>query len=165
MSVGDAIAAFREETNTSQRELAHELHFHPTMISKVESGERKWPEAHDAKLAGLSWKMALILADERTGGYISNILGDRPNLDLHPAALKDCLMREMDELRVALEELIMARHLDPEKRKEQAGRLWQEIRDVEEKGSVLRGVLEDEFGLNRKELIQKHEQEVKRGER
>jgi transcriptional regulator with XRE-family HTH domain len=165
MAISDAIAEYMHETGLKQREIAEQLHFDRSMVSKIISGERKWPEAHDAQLAGLSWKLALVIADERTGGYISNILDDIPNLDLHPAALKDVLLKELQEAENALEELILAKHIDPKKRKEAAERVWNEIRDVMEKGLVLQGVIEEEFGLDRDRLIKKHELEVKEGKR
>ena len=165
MAIGDTIESFRREAGITQSELAKRLHFDRSMISRIESGERAWPEAHDAKLAGMSWKLALKLAEERTGGYISYLLDDVPNLDLHPAALKDLLLKELRELCSALEATVMAKHVDPEKRREQAERIWMEMRDVQSVAAVLQGVIEEEFGLDRKRLIQKHEQEVKRGER
>ncbi|PDO11598.1 MAG: transcriptional regulator [Candidatus Reconcilbacillus cellulovorans] len=165
MAIGDAIEAFRRESGMSQAELAKHLHFDRSMISRIENGERAWPEAHDAKLASMSWKLALKLAEERTGGYISNMLDDVPNLDLHPAALKDLLLKELRELYAVLEGTALARHVDPEKKREQAERIWMEMRDVQAVAAVLQGVIEEEFGLDRKRLIQKYDMEVKRGER
>ncbi|WP_088832608.1 helix-turn-helix domain-containing protein [Paenibacillus tyrfis] len=165
MSIGEAIGTYRSEDKITQRELANKLNMDRSLISKIETGERSWPEAYDAKLASLDWKLALKLADERTGGFISNILDDVPNLDLHPAALKDVLLKDLDDLEHALEGLVLAKHIDPVKRRESAERVWQEIRDVMEKAAVLQGVLEEEFGLDRRRLAKKHEMEVKRGER
>lgn len=165
LAISDAIEEYRKENRKTQKQLASELHFDRSMISKIETGERNWPETHDAHLASLNWKLALKLADERTGGYISNLLEDVPNLDLHPAALKESLLKELHEAEQALEALMMARHIPPEKRKASAEKVWNEVSDVIEKANVLRGVLEEEFSLDRKRLIQQHEQEVKRGER
>ncbi|KEQ25548.1 helix-turn-helix domain-containing protein [Paenibacillus tyrfis] len=165
MSIGEAIGTYRSEDKITQRELASKLNMDRSLISKIETGEREWPEAHDAKLASLNYKLAIKLADERTGGYFSNILDDVPNLDLHPAALKDVLLKDLDDLEHALEGLTLAKHIDPVKRRESAERVWHEIRDVIEKAAVLQGVLEEEFGLDRRRLAKKHEMEVKRGER
>lgn len=165
MAIGDEIGTYRREQNLSQRELAQQLNFDRSMVSKIESGERKWPEAHDAQLAGLNWRLALKVADERTGGYISFLLEDVPNLDLHPAALKEVLLIELQEATSALEELRMAKHLDPQKRKQAAECVWHELRDVIEKGLILQGVIEEVFELDSKGLIKKHELQLKRGER
>lgn len=165
MSLGDVIHEFRISKNLSQKNLAQQIPIDPTVLSRIEKGERELPTSYDAAVAGLNWKLALAIADERTGGFISNILDDVPNLDLHPAALKDVLLKELEEAETALEGLVVAKHIDPEKRRESAERVWQEMRDVIEKAVVLQGVLEEEFGLDRKRLSQKHEMEVKRGER
>lgn len=165
MAIGEAIESFRKESGLTQQEIADRLFVDRSFISKVEKGKNKWPESQDANLSSLSWKLALKLADERTGGFISNILEDLPNLDLHPAALKDVLLKELSEAEIALGELILARHIDPKKRKASAEKVWNEVRDVIEKATVLQGVLEEEFQLDRRRLIQKHELEVKQGER
>lgn len=165
MAIVDAMINYVDGANVSQKKLADDLHFDKSMITKIKNGERKWPEAHDSKLASLNWKLALSIADERTGGYISNILEDIPNLDLHPAAMKELLLKDLHEAQQSLEALMMGRHIPPEKRKEGAEKVWNEVTDVIEKANVLRGVLEEEFGLDRKRLIRQHEQEVKRGER
>ncbi len=165
MAIGDAIHQYRNTMNISQSELAEKLHFDRSMISKIETGDRPWPEAHDSKLARLNWKLALQIADERTGGYISYLLDDVPDLDMHPAALKDLLIKELDEAVEALGGLVMARHIDPATRREQAEKVWQEISDVISKGNIMRGVLEEEFGLDREQLIKKHDAEVRKGER
>ncbi|MBP2117082.1 XRE family transcriptional regulator [Cohnella lubricantis] len=119
----------------------------------------------DQVLARKNWRIALEIMDERTGGYISNILHDLPNLDLHPAALKDVLLKEAEELMASLGGLVLARHIDPNKRKEIAEQVYHEIRDVVEKGVVMLGVIEEEFGLDRERLILKHEMQIKNGER
>ncbi|MFH5187019.1 helix-turn-helix transcriptional regulator [Paenibacillus sp. TAB 01] len=165
MSLGEAIHEYRISNNLSQKALSEKLPIDRTVLSRIENGERELAASYDSVVAGLSWKLALAIADERTGGFISNILDDVPNLDLHPAALKDVLLKELGEAEAALEGLVVAKHIDPEKRRESAERVWQEMRDVIEKAVVLQGVLEEEFGLDRKRLAQKHEMEVKRGER
>ncbi|MCZ8520159.1 MULTISPECIES: helix-turn-helix domain-containing protein [Paenibacillus] len=165
MSIGQAIHDYRKSNRLTQDELAKQLPMDRTTLAKVESGSRELPPALEPVLARMCWKFALKIADERTGGFISNILDDLPNLDLHPAALKDVLLKEINELEQALGGLAMAKHIDPTKRKESAERVWQEMRDVMEKAVVLQGVLEEEFGIDRKSMIAKHEAEVKRGER
>lgn len=165
LGIGDAITAYRIESNITQAQLAAHLHFDRSMLSKVENGQRKWPEEHDAKLSGLSWKLALQIADERSGGFISNILNEVPNLDLHPAALKDVLLKEIEDAKTALEGLLMAKHLDPAKRAESAKKVWHELRDVIEVAVVMQGVVEEEFRLDRRELIKQHERQLKNGER
>lgn len=164
MAISDAIQSFLAETGMSHRELAEKLHFDRSFITKVKNGERKWPEAHDAKLARLSWKLALHLADERTGGFISNVLRLIPNMDLHPSAMKETLLRELHEAIDHLEELRMARHHDREKLREQAETVWLEIKDVIDKGLIMLGVIEEEFELDRERLIQRHKMRVKENE-
>ncbi len=165
MSIGEAIQGYRKENNLTQRELSIMLPIDRTVLSKVESGNKQCPPSIETILSGYSWKLALKIADERTGGYISNLLEDVPNLDLHPAALKDLLQKDLEELETALEALVVAKHMDPEKRKQSAEKVWNEMRDVVEKAIILQGVIEEEFGLDRKQLIALHEHEVKRGER
>jgi transcriptional regulator with XRE-family HTH domain len=165
MPISDTIAKHLEETGMSQRELAEKLYVDRSFISRVKNGERKWPESLDVNLARVSWRLALHLADERTGGYISYILEDVPNLDLHPAALKELLLKELQEAGGILEEIRMARHIDPEKRKEKAKQVWHEVTDVMEVASVFRGVIEEEFELDRDRLVREHEMQRKKGER
>ncbi|UKS29943.1 helix-turn-helix domain-containing protein [Paenibacillus sp. HWE-109] len=150
IAIGQAIQAFRREKNLTQEELANRIPIDRTALARIESGERPLPSGFDSVVSSLSWKLALEIADARTGGYISNILEDVPNLDLHPAALKDLLLKQLAEAGTALERLSMSKHISPEKRKESAKKVWQEIRDVIETGNVMQGVLEDEFGLERK---------------
>lgn len=165
IAIGKAIQAFRREKNLTQEELANQIPIDRTTLARIENGERPLPSGFDTVVSGLSWKLALEIADERTGGYISNILEDVPNLDLHPAALKDLLLKQLAEAGTALERLSMSKHISPGKRKESAEKVWQEIRDVIETANVMQGVLEDEFGLDRKRMIQKHEMEIKKGDR
>ncbi|MGQ7886820.1 helix-turn-helix domain-containing protein [Paenibacillus sp. WC2504] len=165
IAIGKAIQEFRREKNLTQEELANQIPIDRTTLARIENGERPLPSGFDTVVSGLSWKIALEIANERTGGYISNILVDVPNLDLHPAALKDLLLKQLAEAGTALERLSMSKHISSEKRKESAERVWQEIRDVIETANVMQGVLEDEFGLDRKRMIQKHELEIKKGDR
>ena len=165
MNIGEKLLEYRKERNVSQREIAQELHIDRSLVSRIETGSYKPPQHHEPNIARLNWKLALAIIDERSGGYISNILDEVPNLDLHPAALKDLLLKELDEAEEALEGLILARHIDPEKRKQAAEKTWHEIRDVIEKAIIMQGVLEEEFKLDAKRLRLVHEQELKRGER
>jgi transcriptional regulator with XRE-family HTH domain len=165
MSIGDFIRQYRKEKNITQGELAAQLNFERSMMSKVESGARKWPESSDAKLASINWRFTLWLADERTGGFISNLLKLVPNFDLHPSALKELLLKELKEGIQALGEIIFVRHICQKKRKEAAEKVWFELKDVVDKGVIMMGVLEEEFGLDREALIKKHEHQVRQGER
>ncbi|WP_077616818.1 helix-turn-helix domain-containing protein [Caenibacillus caldisaponilyticus] len=165
MNIGEKLLEYRRERNVSQREIAQELHIDRSLVSRIESGNYPLPKHHDPNIARLNWKLALTIIDERSGGYISNILDEVPTLDLHPAALKEILLKELDEAERALGELILARHIDPERRKQSAEKVWHEIRDVIEKALVMQGVLEEEFQLDSRRLRLVHEQELKRGER
>lgn len=164
MRIGEAIREYRNERGISQREVADALFVDRSLIAKVENG-LPIAEHHEPKIARLSWKLALAIIDERSGGYISNLLEEMPNLDLHPAALKDLLMKELEEAEQALGGLLLARHIDPQKRKDAAEKTWAEIRDVIQKALVMQGVLEEEFNLDRDRLIKKHDMEVKEGKR
>jgi len=150
LSIGESLLAYRTEKKLSQQEIADELHIDRSLISKLENGKEKIAEHHEPNFAKLNWRIALTIIDEKSGGYISNILDEVPNLDLHPAALKDLLLKELDEAEEALEGLILARHLDPVKRKQTAEKTWHEIRDVIENALIMQGVLEEEFGLDSK---------------
>jgi transcriptional regulator with XRE-family HTH domain len=165
MSLGEAIREHRTSLNMSQEQYAALIPIERSVLSRLETNERSCPPEYEVKLASMSWRLALQIANERTGGFISNILGFLPNLDLHPAALKDTLLKEVEELEAALGGLVMARHIDPQKRKESAERVWHEMRDVMEKAAVLQGVIEEEFALDRDRLIVNHEQQIKKGER
>lgn len=163
--LGQAVTAARMSKNMNITEFATALNMDRTQVSRIESGEREATSQQKQQLARASWRLALEIADQETDGFISNILKDVPNLDLHPAALKDVLLKELSEAETALEALIMAKHLDPVKRRESAERVYLELRDVSQKVAVMQGVLEEEFGLDRKQLNKRHAAEVKKGER
>lgn len=165
MTVGEALAEYRIETGLSQQDIADQLHIDQAIISKVESGKRTLNESHDANVSRLNWRLALKVADERTGGYINNIMEDIPGLDLHPAALKEVLLKDLKEAISSLEELMLAKHIPIEKRQESAKKVWHDIRDVIERSLVIEGVIEEEFELDKKRLIQEHDLQLKQGER
>jgi transcriptional regulator with XRE-family HTH domain len=165
MSIGEALLQYRQERGISQRELARQLHVDHAMISKAENGKLELAEHHDANVARLDWRLAVAIIDERTGGYISNILDEKPNMDLHPAALSMILRKDLRELQEEMEGLIMAKHIDPEKQRAKAEKLWHELKDVLDVGVVMMGVLEEEFQLDRKRLRLVHEMEVREGKR
>lgn len=115
------------------------------MISKAENGKLDLADHHVANVARLNWKLALTIIDERSGGYISNILDEVPNLDLHPAALSMVLRKDLRELQEEMEGLILAKHIDPEKQRAKAEKLWHELKDVLDVGAVKMEVFEEEF--------------------
>jgi transcriptional regulator with XRE-family HTH domain len=164
LSIGEAIRLFREEAGMSQREFAGKIAVDRSLIAKAENG-LKLSETHDAAISRINWRLALEIIDERTGGYVSNVLHEIPNLDLHPSALKEILIRDLQEAEQALGELLLARHLDPEQRKKQAEGVWKEITDVINRGLVMRGVLEDLFQLDKDKLAEEHRRETKEGKR
>jgi transcriptional regulator with XRE-family HTH domain len=165
LSVGDVTRRFRESMNQTQEEFAATVHLDRNALGRIERNERKTAPEMDQILARKSWRIALAIMDERTGGFISNILHDMPNLDLHPAAMKEVMSKEITDLMTSLGGLVMARHRNPKKQTETAERVWHEIRDVLENGVILLGVIEEEFNLDRERLILKHEQQIKSGER
>lgn len=165
MNIGEKLLEYRKERNVSQREIAQELHIDRSLVSRIETGSYTPPQHHEPNIARLNWKLALAIIDERSGGYISNVLDDVPNLDLHPAALSMVLKKDIKELQEEMEGLILAKHLDPEKQRQKAEKLWHELKDVLDVGAVMLGVLEEEFKLDSKRLRLVHEMELKRGER
>lgn len=165
MSVGEALKDIRKEKGWSQSYVANQIPIDRAAISRAESGSEPLSEHHDASLSRMNWKLALKIIDERSNGFVSNILKNMPNIDLHPSAVKESLQKELDELDRALEETLMAKHISYEKRKASAERLWKETKDVQSYATLMLGVLEEEFELDRDRLNKSHEQEVKSGKR
>lgn len=164
MSIGERILDYRKSENLSQREIAESIPVDRSLVTRWEKGLDPKPH-HDVSLSRLNWKIALKIIDERSGGYISDLLDEIPNLDLHPAAIKESLEIELRELEKSLEALKMSKHIDREKRKKSAENVWMETKDVLDYAAVMLGVLEEEFGLDRQRLIKKHEMETKEGKR
>lgn len=165
MNISETLLEYRKENKISQREVADQLHVDRSLLSKYETGKHALPVHHDANLSKLNWRMALSIIDERSGGYISNILDEVPNLDLTPASLKETLSCQIDELEEALRDTRMAKHIPIEKQKHKAEKLWMEMKDVVDYAALMLGVLEEEFDLDKKRLRLIHQMEVKQGKR
>lgn len=162
MSMGDVIKSYRELTNTPQSVFAKQLNIDRSLVSRAESGKERLSEAHDAAIASVNWRLALEVIDERSGGYISNILRLEPTIDLSPAGLKERLQKDLQEALAALNNVYtFMRNPD----KDGLKKAWHEITDVIEVATVARGVYEEKFGLNHKELIKIHNQQRKEGKR
>jgi transcriptional regulator with XRE-family HTH domain len=164
MAISEAVLDYRKSSNLSQGDIAKQVNVDRTLITKAENG-MKLAEHHDAALSKVNWRIALTVIDERSGGYISNILDEQPNLDLHPAALSQLLEKDLKEALQTLGDITLANHIDPKKQKEQAERTYLEIKDVVDKGAIMQGVLEEMFGLDRERLQKRYEMEVREGKR
>jgi transcriptional regulator with XRE-family HTH domain len=164
MAISEAILDYRKSNNMPQREFAEKTHVDRTLVTKWEKGMEP-AEHHDAALSKVNWRIALTVIDERSGGYISNILDEQPNLDLHPAALSQLLEKDLKEALERLGEIQLAKHIDPKKQQEQAEKTYLDIKDVVDKGAIMQGVLEEMFELDRERLQKRYEMEVKEGRR
>lgn len=166
MSIGEALKKHRFIRGESQEETATRFNFDRSTIAKVENGQRPCPPELEKRLIQEDWRFALKVADERTGGWISNLVDKSPHLDLHPSALKEVLLRELHELKTALEGTELAKYAHAtEADREKAAALWLECKDVSDKVPIVMGVLEEVFGLKREPLIERYEAMVRRGER
>jgi transcriptional regulator with XRE-family HTH domain len=164
MSISEAVLDYRKSSNLSQGDIAKQVNVDRTLITKAENG-MKLAEHHDAALSKVNWRITLAVLDERTGGYISNILDEQPNLDLHPSALKEILMKDMQEAMDALKKVQTAQHADIEKQRKNIERTWHEVMDVIEIGLIIEGVFEELYGLDRDKLTKTHDMQRKKGER
>jgi len=164
MSISESLLDYRKSSHLSQREIAEQIHVDRTLVTKWEKGTEP-AEHHDPAISKLNWRMTLAVIDERTGGYIANILDEQPNLDLHPAALKEILMKDMQEAMDALKKVQTARHADIEKQREYIERSWHDVMDVIEIGLIIEGVFEELYGLDRDRLTRIHDMQRKKGER
>lgn len=151
-------------TGLTQAELADELNISRSLVGMIETGRRKLPDYCEPSVARMSFKMALQIAEERSGGYISNLLADIPGIDLHPAALKERLITELEEALGALEALKLSK-MDPIKKKEFIEEAIMEIEDVVDVANVLKGAYAEEFGIDLHELNKKRREQIRHGER
>lgn len=158
MSMGDVIKEYRELTGVTQSNIASHLHVDRAIISRAEAGKERLSEVHDAAIASINWRLALEVIDERSGGYISNITKLDPTIDLSPAGLKERLQKDLQEAMSALNNVYtFMKEPDPEALE----KAWHEITDVIEVATVARGVYEEHFKLNHKELLKIHNQQRK----
>jgi RNA-binding protein YhbY len=158
MSVVETVLQYGRETGQSMRTIADQLHIDHTLISKAKHGKYKFPDYMDSTLASLNWRVALEVIDERSGGYISNILKLDPDIDLSPAGLKERLQKDLQEALSSLGDVYMFEK-EPDKRALE--KAWHEMTDVIEVATVARGVYEEQFQLNHKELVKIHNQQRK----
>lgn len=164
MSIGDKIREFRQAYNIPTWMMAERLGYERSTLTKIENGTRKWQEESDSALASIHWSFAVALAAERSGGYISNLLDLDPNIDIHPAAMKELVLKEIEDLQKVLEATIVSKKTAMSRQPE-GKRLWKELKDVLDKGAVKLGVIEEVYGLNREELLAEYEKEVREGKR
>ncbi|MCM3746568.1 helix-turn-helix transcriptional regulator [Paenibacillus pasadenensis] len=151
----------REKLSLSQEDFASRMGYTRSALSRIESGDRPIPEDIESKLSRSSWRFALRVANHRTGGWITDLLAIMPDFDLHPAALKELVTKELRELMEQLGKIILLNKATPE----EATRLWSEAKDVCDNVFVFMGVLEEQFQLDRNKLIQQYENEVREGRR
>jgi len=144
MSIVDSVATLQKEGFT-QKELSKNLHIDQSYLSRILKGERKWPEHLDSTAAKMNWRIAIEIIDERTGGWIRNRFGE---LDPHPSALKEVMMKEMSEAFEALGTMVLSERKNREKQRENARKLVKELKDVVEVGMVTIGAIEEVYGLN-----------------
>lgn len=141
MAIAQTIRDFREEAHMSQKELAQHLHVDNSYLSKIEKETRPFPESLDPALARTNWRLAIEVINHRSGGYIKNRL--REGVDIHPSALKELLLKDLEEATDALEAITMA--TDRETQREQAEKVVKEIDDVLELGVIMKGVVKESF--------------------
>lgn len=164
MSIADKIGQYLEEKNIPAGVLAEQLGYEKSTVIKIKNGKRKWQEENDPALAAIDWRFALTIASERSAGYVSNLLDLDPNIDIHPAAMKELMMKEIDDLEKVLEATVVSKRTSLNRQFE-GERLWMELKDVLDKAALKLGVIEEVYGLNRAELLAKYEKEVRDGKR
>ncbi|MBN6186352.1 hypothetical protein JQN58_05045 [Aneurinibacillus sp. BA2021] len=164
MSIADKIGQYLEEKNIPAGVLAEQLGYEKSTVIKIKNGKRKWQEENDPALAAVDWRFAVAIAAERSGGYISNLLDLDPDIDVHPSAMKEMVLKDIRELEKILEATIVSKKTAMSRQPE-GKRLWKELKDVLDKGAVKLGVIEEVYGLNREELLAEYEKEVREGKR
>src|SRR5690606_29312074 len=124
----------------------------------------KMPKETLPKLSRMCYKAALSIANEQTGGYISNLFETYPDIDLHPAALKERVLIEIDEAKTALEALRMSK-MAPDQKRDRVKDVLMELEDVSELIDGLKGAFAEEFDIDLMELMKKRREMIRRGER
>jgi len=137
MSILDAVLDYGKEMGVSQKDISSSLHIDPTYLSKMKSGERKWPEHLDPAASKMNWRVALEIIDERTCGWIRNRFKE---VDPHPSALKEMLFKEIREAVQALNDVVFAAK---DKSISELKNVQNELRDVLEIGAILYGSIDE----------------------
>lgn len=140
VAIVDTVTDWRKSEGISQKQVADQLHINQSYLSRMEKGERKWPDHLDPALSKISWPATLALIEERTGGWVKNRFGD---VDPTPTALQLQIAKEMNELQEALGELILSRNVDWSKRIDDLENLKKENDDVNEISLVFKGVISE----------------------
>ncbi|MBN6186438.1 hypothetical protein JQN58_05480 [Aneurinibacillus sp. BA2021] len=164
MSIADKIGQYLEEKNISAGVLAEQLGYERSTIIKIKNGKRNWQEENDPALAAVDWRFAVAIAAERSGGYISNLLDLDPDFDDHPSAVKERMLKEIEDLKKILEATIVSKK-QASNRQLEGERLWMEIKDVQDIATAKLGIIEEVYELSRSELLAKYEREVREGKR
>ncbi|MFT9848480.1 hypothetical protein [Aneurinibacillus sp. REN35] len=164
MSIADKIGQYLEEKNISAGVLAEQLGYERSTIIKIKNGKRNWQEENDPALAAVDWRFAVAIMAERSGGYISNLLDLDPDIDTHPSAMKELVLKEIRDLQKVLEATVVSKKSSSNRQLE-GERLWMELKDVVDTATVKLGVIEEVYGLSRSELLTKYEKEVREGKR
>lgn len=153
-----------KELEMTQQELANRLNVSRSMVAMVQKGERKYPKECNPVISELSYKAALEIASQETGGYISNLLSYMPDVDYHPMSLKLMVRNEFAEALQALEELLMAK-MTPEEKRRAVENALMEIEDAIDVANVMKGEVAKRFGINLQQLNRKRIEQIKIGER
>lgn len=140
MAIVDTVVDWRKSEGISQKQCADQLHITQSYLSRMEKGERKWPEHLDPALSKISWPATLEVIQERSGGWIRNRFGE---VDPTPTALQLQITKEMQELKAELDGIILANNIDWSKRIDQLEKLEKELADVVEVGMVMKGAISD----------------------
>lgn len=157
-SLIESIEEYGKYSGKSMRKIADEVHIHQSLISKAKHKKAKLPEYLDPALSGLNWRIAIEIASEHSGGFISNVLKLDPSLDLSPSGLKERLTKDLREAYKALDNL-HAYQANPDK--ESVITALSELYDVLEVGIAAFGRYEELYGINHDEFIRIHNQQRK----
>ncbi|MCO7177048.1 helix-turn-helix domain-containing protein [Sporolactobacillus kofuensis] len=161
MSIGEKMLDYRLKSNLSQRQIAEQIPVDRALISKAERGLYEFPASYDANISNLDWTLALEVGEERTAGFVPNVLNDGPRFSLDPAAIKERVMKETSELMDFFSKVPM---FGKKVKKEVGVRLWHENRDALEWLLVNQGKIEETFGLDGKRMAKEHESKNQREE-
>ncbi|MMZ59973.1 hypothetical protein D1872_220410 [compost metagenome] len=163
MALRDKIKNYRIARQMTHQDLANKLNVERSLMTKVENGTRKWTDSHDAHFASLDWEAMMIIAEERTGGLLFNVLQLIEGHDRHPSAIKELLMEDLDQAQDKLGKVKFASHLDVDAQKQEGEQSWFEMMDVVIRGIVMCGLIEERFQLNRLEIMKRYKYQMKQG--
>lgn len=120
MKIGTAIKEARARHGVTQEDLKQRLRYSREMISAIENGRRRVPEESLPELARWSPMLAMVIAEEHTGGTLPLVYLDG-DIDRHPLAMTEKAIEEGEEFLEAVRGLRLvnktsAKKLTPEDR-------------------------------------------------